>query len=197
MDEQDIEWGTVITERIDDKLANEITQLIVVISPASLKSQWVSYEIGYAKASDVKILPYLVHPSLDLPLYLTPYLHISSLEKMDQYIKKFEQKKRMMKIDLGNEKCSEVELMLSFEFSDSKKEFAVYTYNETDENGDVTIYISSVDRSSKVPKLGGVEEKDWPRVKKVLSEISGEDSEHSKFWSNIKVFDISGTEKLM
>ena len=46
--------GAVITERIDDKLANEITYLIVVISPASLKSQWASYEIGYAKVSDGK-----------------------------------------------------------------------------------------------------------------------------------------------
>ena len=44
----------VSRNQVDDKLANEITYLIVVISPASLKSQWASYEIGYAKVSDGK-----------------------------------------------------------------------------------------------------------------------------------------------
>jgi len=38
-----------------------------VISPASLKSQWVAFEIGQAKALGKRLLPLLTHASLDVP----------------------------------------------------------------------------------------------------------------------------------
>lgn len=81
--------------------------------------------------------------------------------------------KKMMSIILENGQIDEVELLLSFEFNDTKKEYAVYTKNETDENGNVTIYVSSVDREGNMPKLGPVETDDeWTRIKNVLRELS-------------------------
>ena len=46
-DRKDIEWGDDVTDRITEGLA-QCSALIVIISPASLKSQWVPFEIGHA-----------------------------------------------------------------------------------------------------------------------------------------------------
>ena len=45
--------------------------------------------------------------------------------------------------------------------------------NEKDENENITVYVSNVDRSSGDPKLMGVDdEEEWNRVKDVLRELS-------------------------
>ena len=42
-----------------------------------------------------------------------------------------------------------------------------------DENGNITVYVSNVDRESGSPKLLGVEsEEEWNRIKDVLRELS-------------------------
>ena len=57
--------------------------------------------------------------------------------------------------------------------SDTKKEYVIYTKNEKDENENITVYVSNVDRSSGDPKLMGVDdEEEWNRVKDVLRELS-------------------------
>ncbi len=70
----------------------------------------------------------------------------------------------------------EVELLVCFEFNDTKKEYAVYTRNEKDENGNITIYVSSIDRSGDIPKMGAIEsDEEWSRIKDVLRELSKND----------------------
>ena len=70
----------------------------------------------------------------------------------------------------------EVELLVCFEFNDSKKEYVVYTKNEKDENGNITIYVSSVDRSGEMPRMGAIEsDEEWSRIKDVLRELSKND----------------------
>lgn len=67
----------------------------------------------------------------------------------------------------------EVEVVLAFEFKDNKKEYVVYTKNERDENDNVTVYVSHVDRSAGEPKLMGIDdEEEWNRIKDVLRELS-------------------------
>lgn len=67
----------------------------------------------------------------------------------------------------------EVEIVISFEFKDTKREYVVYTKNEKDENGNITVYVSGVDRESGNPKLCGVEnEAEWNKIKDVLRELS-------------------------
>ena len=67
----------------------------------------------------------------------------------------------------------EVSVVLAFEFKDTGKEYVVYTKNEKDENENVTVYVSNIDRSSGEPKLLGVDdEEEWNRVKDVLRELS-------------------------
>ena len=84
-----------------------------------------------------------------------------------------EEEKKIMSIVNENGETEEVEVILAFEFKDNKKEYVVYTKNETDENGNVTVYVSNVDRSSGEPKLIGVDDdEEWNRVKDVLRELS-------------------------
>ena len=87
-----------------------------------------------------------------------------------------EQDKKMMSIIGEDGNIEEVEVILAFEFKDTKKEYVVYTRNETDENGNVTVYVSNVNRDSDTPKLLGVDSDDeWSRIKDVLRELSKED----------------------
>lgn len=84
-----------------------------------------------------------------------------------------ELEKKMLTIIDDDGSREEVEVILAFEFKDNKKEYIVYTKNEKDENDNITVYVSNVDRSSGEAKLLGVEEEEeWNRVKDVLRELS-------------------------
>lgn len=81
--------------------------------------------------------------------------------------------KKMMSIVADDGSIEEVEVILAFEFKDNNKEYVIYTKNEKDENENVTVYVSNVDRSTGEPKLLGVEdEEEWNRIKDVLRELS-------------------------
>lgn len=81
--------------------------------------------------------------------------------------------KKMMSIISEDGTTEEVEVILAFEFKDNKKEYVIYTRNEKDENGNVTVYVSNIDRSSGEPKLIGIDdEEEWNRIKDVLRELS-------------------------
>ena len=84
----------------------------------------------------------------------------------------------VLRIVNENGETEEVEVILAFEFKDNKKEYVVYTKNETDENGNVTVYVSNVDRSSGEPKLLGIDnESEWDHIKDVLRELSKPEAE--------------------
>lgn len=81
--------------------------------------------------------------------------------------------RKIMSIVSSDGAIEEVEVILAFEFKDTNKEYVVYTKNETDENGNVTVYVSNIDHSGEEPKLLGVEnENEWNRIKDVLRELS-------------------------
>ncbi len=87
-----------------------------------------------------------------------------------------QEEKKIMSIVADDGSIEEVEVIIAFEFKDNKKEYVVYTRNETDENGNVTVYVSHVDRESGEPKLFGIEdENEWNRIKDVLRELSKEE----------------------
>lgn len=53
---------------------------------------------------------------------------------------------KMMSIVLEDGSIDEVEFLLSFKFTDNNKEYMIYTKNETDDNGNITIYVASVEK---------------------------------------------------
>ena len=68
----------------------------------------------------------------------------------------------------------EVETLLTFKFNDNNNEYVIYTKNETDESGNVTIYISKIDhQADSTVQLNTVSDPDeWTRIKSVLRELS-------------------------
>ena len=55
---------------------------------------------------------------------------------------------KMMKIVSDDGLSEEVEVVFAFEFKDNKKEYVIYTKNERDEDNNITVYVSNVDRSN-------------------------------------------------
>lgn len=82
--------------------------------------------------------------------------------------------KKIMSIVLPDGSIDEVEVIVSFAFNDTKKEYVVYTKNETDENGNITIYVASINKKSNEEySLGNIEtDAEWTRIKEVLRELS-------------------------
>lgn len=89
---------------------------------------------------------------------------------------KDKEEKKVLSIIKEDGTKEEVELLICFTFNDTKKEYVVYTRNEKDENGNVTVYVSSVDRSVEIPKMGAIEsDEEWSKIKDVLRELSKND----------------------
>ena len=83
------------------------------------------------------------------------------------------EKKNIMITTLPDGTKEEVEVLLSFKFNDNNKEYVIYTKNEVDDNGNVTIYISNVTRQGNNITLSTVsDENEWTRIKNVLRELS-------------------------
>ena len=76
-DVKDIQWGEAITSSVREGLDNSAA-VIVIISPGSLKSHWVSYEVGYATASKKRVLPYLTHLALDPPGFIADLSYVKT-----------------------------------------------------------------------------------------------------------------------
>lgn len=75
-----------------------------------------------------------------------------------------------------------VEVILAFEFKDTKREYIVYTQNDKDKYGNVTVYVSEVDRTNGNPCLIGISnDKEWQRVRGVLKELAESTEEQPLF----------------
>ena len=82
-------------------------------------------------------------------------------------------KKNIMVTTLPDGTKEEVEVLLAFKFNDNNKEYVIYTKNEVDENGNVTIYISNVVKNGNNVSLSTVsDDGEWTRIKNVLRELS-------------------------
>jgi hypothetical protein len=66
LDSKDIDWGGDIEEGVAAGIARS-SHLLIIVSPSSLKSLWVGYEVGHAKALGKTIIPFLMYPNLDVP----------------------------------------------------------------------------------------------------------------------------------
>lgn len=78
------------------------------------------------------------------------------------------------KLDGSQEKVEEV---ISFEFNDTNRKYMVYTKNEIDANGNVTIYVTEVVEDQNGIKFLGVEnDEEWSKIKEVLRELARKDN---------------------
>lgn len=78
-----IGFGEPIPARVHEEIG-KATHLIAYISPASIKSPWVHYELGFARAREVPIIPYLLHPGIQDPLFLASERSVSKDDKDEE-----------------------------------------------------------------------------------------------------------------
>src|SRR5207247_5166620 len=62
------------------------THLVVLISPGSKRSQWVAYEIGFAKGKKVTIVPYLLHPSMQVPGFISSIKYLQDASDEAEFV---------------------------------------------------------------------------------------------------------------
>lgn len=94
LDEKDIKTGESIDSSIQAHLADS-DQLLILLTPASLKSHWVFIELGGAKALGKVVIPILYHvPANEIPQPISSLLcrDINDLENYIEEIGKPEYK---------------------------------------------------------------------------------------------------------
>lgn len=84
LDQKDVGWGDSVTGKIRDGLA-DCSALIAVLSPGSIRSQWVPFEIGHAIGCGKVVLPYLTHPAIEVPGYLRDLHFVVSPNQVESY----------------------------------------------------------------------------------------------------------------
>lgn len=87
LDRKTMKLGQVIDDEVRVALHN-CAVVLVVISPASLESEWVPYEIGHAVALRKVVLPFKTHPSLRLPDYLSKVVYSTTIGEVRDYFSK-------------------------------------------------------------------------------------------------------------
>lgn len=74
LDAKDLKTGDSLDAKIHSHLADS-DHLLIVLSPASLKSQWVFVEIGGAKALNKTIIPMMLHVAVnEVPSMISQYV---------------------------------------------------------------------------------------------------------------------------
>ena len=94
------------------------------------------------------------------------------------------EEKKIISIVDENGAIDEAEELLRLELSEFNKKYIIYTKNETDENNNVTIYISELykenDNSSDVELRAIETDQEWDKIKEILKEISKSEEQISK-----------------
>ena len=94
------------------------------------------------------------------------------------------EEKKIISIVDENGAIDEAEELLRLELSEFNKKYIIYTKNETDENNNVTIYISELykenDNSSDVELRAIETDQEWDKLKEILKEISKSDEQVAK-----------------
>ena len=84
-----------------------------------------------------------------------------------------EENKKTLRINKLDGTFEEVEEVVSFVFNDTKKRYVIYTKNEKDQNGNITIYVTEVVTDIHGTRFLGVStDEEWARIKDVLRELA-------------------------
>ena len=94
------------------------------------------------------------------------------------------EEKKIISIVDENGAIDEAEELLRLELSEFNKKYNIYTKNETDDNNNVTIYISELykeNENSSDVELRAIEtDQEWDKLKEILKEISKSDEQVAK-----------------
>ena len=83
-DVRDVNWGESIEFKVD-KGFNEVSAALVIISPASLNSQWMPYVIGFVTGRSKKVIPFLTDASLEIPADIKSLICFTQISQVQKY----------------------------------------------------------------------------------------------------------------
>lgn len=83
-DVRDLSWGESVELKVD-KGFNEISTVLVIISAASLKSQWMPYVIGYVTGKGKKVIPFITDTSLEIPADIKGLISFTQISQIQKY----------------------------------------------------------------------------------------------------------------
>ena len=86
-DIKNIEWGHALSSSVQNGLQSA-SAIIVILSPGSIKSQWVAYEVGFGIGTKKRIFPFLTHPNLDRPGFIGDLIYVKSVAEVHNYFSK-------------------------------------------------------------------------------------------------------------
>lgn len=190
-------WGENLYAFLGKTYRDNSLFCVTIISKAYCEKIWTKHEMEFIQARELQGEVYW------LPLFLEdvnmPELSETkgkvcawefSIDEIVEFLcEKIKKKKYEINYDgtiepkemsiIGEDgSLEQVEVIIAFEFKDTKKEYVVYTKGEIDLAGNVTVYVSNVDRTTGQPRLFGVEdEKEWEKIKDVLRELASDDDE--------------------
>ena len=119
-DVKDIEWGKDVDNEVTIGLT-DCSAVLVVISPGSLKSQWVPYELGFARGLRKRILPFLTSPALDPPGYLGKLHYFSDIPAVESFLSSTAGRKSIEKTNAGPDPQLEAEYLSWWESQNEKR----------------------------------------------------------------------------
>ena len=195
-------WGKDLTAHFGSVFPNEAMYVIAIFSKEYIEKAWPRFEfemMQYRQISEEEfILPIAFDGTfpqnwpktrgyLDANDYSIDDIALIIRNKVFERKVKAPEKdteskeeispRRIMTITGEDGKAEQVEVILAYQYKEDNKEFVIYTKNEIDSHGNTTIYVSHVDRTSGSPRLMGVDDADWGRVRQVLWELSQGDSD--------------------
>lgn len=97
IDRRSILWGDDIPDQVHRAL-ERATHLVVLISPGSERSQWVAYEMGFARGKKVKIVPYLLHPSMQMPGFISSIKYLQDAKDETEFLSALRRKRQATSI---------------------------------------------------------------------------------------------------
>lgn len=84
----------------------------------------------------------------------------------------YEEKKKL-KIVEEDGTISEAEIIVAFRLNETNKEYVIYTFNEEDDKGNVTIYASAYEEVKGEKQLTGIAtEEEWTKIKEILKALA-------------------------
>lgn len=177
-------WGTDLKKQLTERYIESSKFVVAVFSKEYIKKFWTKFEFEHLRkrlegdeSSVLGIATDGIIPD-DWPTnrecvhasdYSTEEIATMMKSKLDAFRKRKELKKNTMILNNSDGSTEEVEVLLAFRFNDTGREYVVYTKNEIDEKGNITIYTSEVIHNSETEvELKCVSEDEWIRVKTVI-----------------------------
>ena len=81
--------------------------------------------------------------------------------------------KKTLKIVEEDGTVTLAEIIVAFRLDDTNKEYVIYTLNEEDDKGNVTIYASAYEQVDDEKQLTGIAtEEEWTKIKEVLKALA-------------------------